>query len=108
MDAQRSRPDAAPVRCRLRGEVVVTDVEMRHALGKPHHFGIAVAKCCRSTVEVYVDEPRPLAPIPQEVPLAAVDRRSTPESGPELGLVGFQNVFARSSTSVFDSDENVP
>ena len=34
--------------------------------------------------------------------------RSTPESVQNWVLSGFQNVFARSSTSVFDSNENVP
>lgn len=70
-----------------RREVVIADVEVRHAVDEClHHFGIAVAQVVGAAVQVHVDEPA-TAHVPEEVALPAVDDQIDPGVGPELRLV---------------------
>ena len=87
---RRGRRVDQPLRQRRagdRGEVVVSDVEVLHAVDERlHHLGIAVAEVVGATVEVHVDQPSP-AHVPQEVALPAVDDEIDAGIGPELRLV---------------------
>ena len=76
-----------------RREVMVTDVEVLHALGESlHDFRVAVTQVVGPPVEVHVDEPTP-AHVPQEVTFPPVDDEIDAGIGPELGLVGIPELF---------------